>query len=146
MTLSPNQSLQWLCLPPPPCEGCQSSAAGMHSESAAPQLPDHGNAPAPTASLFAALQLRWGTPALTKNKSALQQTRSSNAANMPVKIALSGPGWMQRAGPGRRQPAGDSLQVSLSSHQRDETPFLLHAGPAGLSRRWWDGHAIFLRS
>lgn len=68
MTLSPNQSLQWLCLPPLLCEGWQSSAAGMHSESAAPQLPDHGNAPVSTASLFAALQLRRGTPALTKKK------------------------------------------------------------------------------
>jgi len=36
--------------------GMASSATGMHSESAALQLPYHGDAPAPTAPLLAALQ------------------------------------------------------------------------------------------
>lgn len=69
----------------------------MHSESAAPRLLYHGNAPTPTASLLTGLQLRQSTPLLTKKENkALQGGRSFNASNTPVKIALSRPAYVWR--------------------------------------------------
>lgn len=66
MTLSLHQSSQWLVFPPPPCSGLQSSASGMHSESASQQLLHHGNTPIPRAVLLSTLQVKQGTPPLTK--------------------------------------------------------------------------------